>query len=249
MKGKDDYRSEFYEQYYRTQIVPREGAPTLEQFKARQALYRRQFLPLLPGDKNAEILDLGCGSGSLVWFLQRNGFQNASGIDLSRDLVVAGTQLGVRNLRHGNFNEQIQTADLFDAIVMRDVLEHVPKPEMLGLLRRCRECLKPGGALIIQVPNAAAPFASKLRYEDFTHELSFTAESVTQVLLLSGFNRVRCLPSDALVSGLRSWLRHVALMILTPPTRIFMRIMVGGNISILTPSLIAVAVKAAGRDE
>lgn len=247
MKGSNDYRSDLYEQYYQTQIVPREGTPTLAQFKAREALYRRQFLPLLPDDKNAHILDLGCGSGSLVWFLQRNGFEHASGIDLSRDLIAAGSSLGVRNLRHGNFHDQVQGVDVFDAIVMRDVLEHVPKPEIPELLRRCRDYLRPGGVLIIQVPNAAAPFASKLRYEDFTHELSFTVASLKQVLLLSGFSRVRFLPSDALVSGLRSRLRSIALMILTPLTRVFMKIMIGGDISILTPSLIAVAAKDDGR--
>ena len=49
--------------------------------------------------------------------------------------------------------------------------------------------LKKNGKLIIQVPNAESIVSSKLRYIDFTHEISYTEDSLKFLLKSSGFNK------------------------------------------------------------
>src|SRR5439155_26972464 len=67
----------------------------------RERVFRKVLLPLLPADKQARILDLGCGYGEFLCFLQKEGYQNAAGIDLNRRQLDAAERLGVRNLRYG----------------------------------------------------------------------------------------------------------------------------------------------------
>jgi predicted TPR repeat methyltransferase len=79
----------------------------------------------------------------------------------------------------------------FDLIILTDVVEHMKKDELLGLLRRSYEALVPDGHIIIRTPNASSIFGCYGRYIDFTHEISFTEQSLRQVLLATGFENVK----------------------------------------------------------
>jgi len=74
-----DYRREFYRVYASTHTVPRKGVLTPERLRARAQQWRTQFGPLLPGRKDARILDAGCGDGVLLWWLQDSGYTQAEG--------------------------------------------------------------------------------------------------------------------------------------------------------------------------
>lgn len=50
--------------------------------------------------------------------------------------------------------EDFQTEERFDTIVLSHVLEHVQNPD--GLLRRCAALLRPGGVVLVVVPNAGS---------------------------------------------------------------------------------------------
>src|SRR4051812_37311495 len=60
------------------------NADDLESF-ARH--YRRVYAPLLPADKNAKILDIGCGLGHFLYFLKSEGYVNHWGIDLGSEQI------------------------------------------------------------------------------------------------------------------------------------------------------------------
>jgi hypothetical protein len=57
---------------------------------------------ILPADKNARILDAGCGSDSLVWWMPKRGYERSGGIDVSAEQVQIANALGVRNVVEGN---------------------------------------------------------------------------------------------------------------------------------------------------
>ena len=48
-------------------------------------IYRAAFGPHLPADRDAKILDLGCGCGYFLHFLRTEGYTNVLGIDSSAD--------------------------------------------------------------------------------------------------------------------------------------------------------------------
>ena len=93
-----DYKDRFYGTYYSTHIVPRKGEVTLDRFQAYARVFDRQWSSVLPSDTNARILDGGCGSGSLVWWMQQRGFAQAGGVDVSAEQVTIANALGVKNV-------------------------------------------------------------------------------------------------------------------------------------------------------
>ncbi len=99
----------------------------------------------------AQVLDLGCGVGGASRVLRRRGAR-----------VFPADRNGDR-LRYLRLSEppapaaRLDAAALpyrdnrFDAVVLQDVIEHVPAPERL--LREIRRVLKPGGILYLSTPN------------------------------------------------------------------------------------------------
>jgi len=192
-----DYRDCLYSKYATQHVLPRKGTATVEEFQSRNGLYSAHFNRFLPHDRQARILDVGCGNGSLVWWLQRKGFANAEGIDLSPEQIDIAKALGVANVQRADaITHLARNTRSYSTIVARDLLEHLKKEEILDLLDLCREALMPGGTLVVQVPNASTPLASHYRYADFTHEVSFTMSSLRQVFLATGFSDPKFYPYD-----------------------------------------------------
>nr|MBA3259574.1 class I SAM-dependent methyltransferase [Gemmatimonadales bacterium] len=137
-----DYKERFYRNYYTTHVLPRKGEATLARFRSRDRAYRGTWGRLLPEDRQSRILDVGCGSGSLVWWMQQRGYVNAAGIDVSAELVqVAGT-LGVRNIEHADLRDYLGSRPAaYDLLILRDVLEHFDRAWILDVLELCRRSL------------------------------------------------------------------------------------------------------------
>ena len=76
-----------YERY--AEARPHHPVPTTtaDLLRGRKPVFRKRFAPLLPARKDAAILDLGCGYGEFVHFLQTQGFTDVSGIDLNETQV------------------------------------------------------------------------------------------------------------------------------------------------------------------
>jgi SAM-dependent methyltransferase len=162
--------------------------------------YRNLLEPVLkPVPRGARIIDVGCGQGLLVYALNSFGFDRVRGIDLSEQQVVVGQNYGLQcsAVDRDYLVNLAQTEPAsFDVIFLMDVLEHVDKAEQLRLLSAIYQLLAPGGRLILSVPNANASFGLRWRYNDWTHETSFTEQSLTFVLLNSRFTDLQFLPYE-----------------------------------------------------
>ena len=131
------------------------------------------------------LLDVGCGSGTLLGVLRRKGF-DAIGFDASRDAatlaksnhnvdVVTGWRL-----HDGNFAD-----GAFDIVTLFHVVEHVAEPrELLGEVRRL---LRSHGKVILQVPNIDS-WQFKIcgvRWHGLDsprHVINYSSQSVRQLL-------------------------------------------------------------------
>ena len=154
-----------------------------------------QWMPSL----GAPILDLGCGGGEFLEFLQSKGFTNLHGIDRSLQQVARCQERGLTGIEVVIDSTQWlqERKQKFSCVVLNDVLEHIPKQEIVPTLNAIRSALISGGCVIIKVPNAANAFGLVARYLDFTHEVAFTEHSLKQVLIASMF-------ADIDVSGMRT---------------------------------------------
>jgi 2-polyprenyl-3-methyl-5-hydroxy-6-metoxy-1,4-benzoquinol methylase len=150
--------------------------------------------PHFPSDKNAAILEIGPGFGSMMHALHhRRGYQKIKGIDISPEVVEWCNEVlpGSTELVADTSEFLKKHPEEFDCIIMLHVLEHVPKEHLISLLHTIRVALRPGGKLIVEVPNAAHPVAGvKNRYADFTHTVGFTDQSLRFVLRSAGFSEV-----------------------------------------------------------
>ncbi len=103
----------------------------------------------------ASLLDVGAGDLRIMRKFQRAGFP---GEYHTQDVGVEGRytyqDLGEVRRRYG-------------AILCLDVIEHLPLREGLTLVRRMISLLEPGGALVLQTPNAA--YIPDPRSWDMTH--------------------------------------------------------------------------------
>jgi SAM-dependent methyltransferase len=181
---------------------------------------RQRFLHLLPTRKDAAILDLGCGYGKFLYFLQREGYTETRGIDLNPQQLEVARSLGVRNVQCCEGMEFLgNSVGQFDFISAIDVLEHVRKDQVLEFLDLVYAALRPGGRFLCQVPNLAA-FYRPLFYMDFSHETPFTAPSLKQVLQLANFENVRVFPMGPVAHGLKSAVRCLVWKAITAGLRL-----------------------------
>jgi cyclopropane fatty-acyl-phospholipid synthase-like methyltransferase len=243
-----DYKARFYAAYYSTHIVPRKGEVTLDGFRAYARVFDRVWLHVLPENKSARILDAGCGSGSLVWWMQQRGYTRAGGIDVSHEQIQTAHALGVR---------QVETADLypylaerpesFDCLILRDVLEHFSRETIVELLELARNALRPEGALVLQVPNAGTPLWGRIRHGDFTHEMAFTEGSLRQLLGVAGYRQIRFHPSGPVLQGMRDLPRHLLWKAVETLYKVLVYAETGRRRAIVTEDLIAIASPAPSR--
>lgn len=96
-----------------------------------------------------KVLDLGCADGSLGATLVQQGHQ-VIGVDLHES---PGVRDRVHDFYEADLEKGIPAAvgDGFDTVIAADVLEHVRDPQ--ATLDQIREVLRPGGTLIVSVPN------------------------------------------------------------------------------------------------
>jgi SAM-dependent methyltransferase len=107
---------------------------------------RFNHVPIVVGGR---FLDVGCGSGDMVAAMARLGMES-EGVEPSRYAAAKATEAGLR-VTCGLLQDAAFPDASFDAVSMFHVLEHTLNP--VEVLRECRRILKPGGELVIGVPN------------------------------------------------------------------------------------------------
>ena len=126
------------------------GEPSHYVFKSSPYSSHSRILGLLPPQgKGRRVLDVGCGPGYLMTLLASRGFQ-VTGVDRAAPQELApGANFVAADLLTG----LPPLHEHFDYILFADVLEHLPDPERL--VGWAIDHLKPGGQILISVPNVA----------------------------------------------------------------------------------------------
>ncbi|MCP4970811.1 MAG: class I SAM-dependent methyltransferase [Arcobacter sp.] len=97
---------------------------------------------------NSKILDVGCGSGNLLFELLNVGFNNLYGIDpFIKKSIVEHTGLKIIKGNIGELTEK------FDVILFNHSFEHLA--EQFETLAEVKKLLNPNGKVIIRIPIAA----------------------------------------------------------------------------------------------
>jgi SAM-dependent methyltransferase len=139
-------------------------------------------------ERNQRLLEVGCGCGQLLFVLGEKGFQNATGLEVNAELARAGqTELGVA-IAVGEWRDFLgKTSDSFDVLIALDVLEHVKRQDLLTTLTASCQRLRPGGRLILRVPNALCPLATATFWGDLDHQFLAVPRTLQNLLVAAGF--------------------------------------------------------------
>jgi 2-polyprenyl-6-hydroxyphenyl methylase/3-demethylubiquinone-9 3-methyltransferase len=102
-------------------------------------------------DKKVGIFDLGCGNGSIAFFLSKNGYQ-VSGVDPSKEGIRhAKSEFPFLNLELGHSGDNLLVRfGTFDFIYSLEVIEHVFDP--YEFMKDVSSILNKGGYLILSTP-------------------------------------------------------------------------------------------------
>lgn len=218
-----------------------------DDYAVRAPYLRRLIRTRFPSDRDARILDLGCGSGTLLRCLQEAGYRKLAGVDISPVQVDAVLPGLAGEILRGDLFEVLSDAESgsIDVLVAFDVIEHLGKSELLKLADEARRVLKPGGRWIVHAPNAAGFFGGRVRYADLTHEQAFTRESLEQLLRASGFAEATFYEDRPVVHGMASAFRWLAWMALRSILRVCWAAESGstGKECIFSQNILSVAVK------
>lgn len=150
--------------------------------KSNQSQFERRWQYLqkaLP--EKGKILEFGCSSGFMLYPLQSKGYE-CFGIEPSGVFSKYVRSQGVEIFE----NTASLDAD-FDLVMHYFVLEHVKEPALF--LEENLRLLKPGGTLIVEIPNAADPLytiynipAFERFYWSIAHHWYFTQKSFKYLL-------------------------------------------------------------------
>jgi 2-polyprenyl-3-methyl-5-hydroxy-6-metoxy-1,4-benzoquinol methylase len=111
---------------------------------------RRHDIP-----KSATILEVGCGLGYLTYAMNRAGYVNARGMDISEESAGQATQrYGPYYFADDLLRYSAQTDKRFDLVVMTEVVEHLPN--ILEFVHAACRLLTQDGALLLTTPNKSA---------------------------------------------------------------------------------------------
>jgi 2-polyprenyl-3-methyl-5-hydroxy-6-metoxy-1,4-benzoquinol methylase len=172
--------------------------------------------------KDKAILDLGCGVGSLLNYLIINDCTNILGVDNSTEqLELCKKFVTDKVIEDDIFNFLLTTIDKYDFIIVFDILEHIKKERVFEFLKLVYDALNRNGEILIRTPNMSSLTGLHIRYDDFTHEVGFTSESLIQILETVGFSKI--VTSNTYLGNKRRFIMKILyklvykLHFLTPP--------------------------------
>lgn len=131
--------------------------------------YFRKMLKACRLSHGARVLDYGCGPGDMLLVARDMGFE-PEGIDAFPRSVEIARSRGL-NVALGDASSLDYAENLFDAIVLQSVIEHIHDP--LLTLEKLSGMLRPGGVLVVSAPTPCSSF-----WDDPTHIRPYTPVSL-----------------------------------------------------------------------
>lgn len=152
--------------------------------RARQRVYVDDFRGLAP------VVDLGCGRGEFLALLRQAGIE-ARGVDADADMVAyaRGEGLQVEQGDAVSYLEGVEDGSL-GGIFCAQLVEHLPPPALVRLLRLAAAKLRPGGLLVAETINPLSPLALRSYFADLTHAQPLVPETLALLAEQAGFRRV-----------------------------------------------------------
>lgn len=242
------YQKRFFDKYVSKNV--RYSCNHNENISIIMPYLRQYFTRFLPDDRQASILDVGCGSGEFLIFLQNMGYTNISGIDLSEEQIEIARKRGLKNVQVAEAIDYLTYHKVkYALITAHDVIEHFPKDKILEFMDALYNSLITDGYVILSTINAECLFGARYRYGDFTHEVSFTHGSISHILRVTGFEVIGIFPKEPIIHGIKSFIRWFIWGIIKQVIKFYILVETGSAHGIYTQAMYAVGKKNEQKDK
>ncbi len=148
------------------------------------------------------LLDVGCSIGRLLDRARARGF-DVTGLELGgRAVEYARNHYGL-TVRQELLERAGLEDESLDVVTLIEVLEHLPDPR--EILREIHRILRPGGVLLVGVPNAAslgiAVLHGQARTFNRNHLIFFNEETLGRMLAEEGFEVVKSMTAVSVLDS------------------------------------------------
>jgi SAM-dependent methyltransferase len=181
-----DEEAKFYREVYRTRYADEPAQDSFDASlpEARERVER--FRGLL--GKDLDILEIGCATGAFL-SLAAGWVRSVKGVEITPQYAAFAKGLGVPVVTS---LEEVPDGG-FDRIFLFHVLEHLQDP--IASLHALRSKIRPGGKLILEVPNVDDVLVSVYRirehldfYWEIAHQYYFSRNTLGVVLSRAGYH-------------------------------------------------------------
>ena len=174
--------TDFYASYetFKSYETPTLGKKDIRRFDA-------DFWSPLDCTTDMTMLELGCGTGRFLAYLAHKGVAEFSGLDHDANLQTHIPEAARDHFQVADIWDYLEKAEQsFDRIALFDVLEHFDASEAAKLMSGLRGVLKPGGRILVRVPNMGSPWGLQYQYGDLTHKTGYNPSSMRQLAAACG---------------------------------------------------------------
>jgi SAM-dependent methyltransferase len=179
---QEAYAAEYYGASRRKFIAPIAAFVSMFQRDRANLVFRH-------APRGSRVLDVGCGNGGFLVKLQKMGYdvEGTEWTDQSASRVPRGAGFPVHI---GDLMSLRLAAQSYDVITLWHVFEHLRAPQ--AALLRIRMLLRPGGTLIMSMPNAQSAQARRFGLDWFHHDPprhlhGFGPDSLGRLMEITGF--------------------------------------------------------------
>ena len=200
--------NKFFENYLTDAL---EKIPSQRQMDCIEFNYKKYF----PTDLNAEILDIGIGLGEQLVCNRNWGYINSNGIDISPETVEFCKKMDLQcEVVADTIDFLRQNEGKYSVITMSNVIEHIPREQLIDMVKAVYGALTENGIALISTPNMQAADAHLHFFNDITHLVGFSEHSFRQLLSASGIKNVEfagfeCFPYKSLKFKIRRFMRSL----------------------------------------
>lgn len=191
-----DNQFEYYEKVYYSYQTKGRGILSKEElidkFEQKYNRYEELLGEFLPRDREAQCIDLGCGYGNFLYFLNKKGYKKCLGFDNDISQIKLAESLDL-NVKCTDALSELKNLKEIDLISALDFIEHINKNNAVYCLETCFQALSMNGILLLQCPCADGFTGAHDVFNDLTHRWGASSNMLSQLLYTVGFKEVRIL--------------------------------------------------------
>lgn len=167
--------------------------------------YDLNYRPFLPSDRNAAILDIGCGEGDLVRYLCGLGYTNITAVDIDAELIERLQDVPhvktIVDCANGDFIRALKGQ--YDLIVAKQMIYYLERTQAPVFVKEIRKKLAADGQFIVEIFNGSMLSSRLTEAKDPGILTAYTEHSIARLLSWNGFRIEACFGFKAQSRGIK----------------------------------------------